>query len=137
MFQELVTMCLSSTMEQEELKRMRRLVFQKGSGSKLYDLNLRAWVRNSEYIIYIIHRSIFKFFVYNFWPYLSQTFRPKFLKKIFLFVKSSSVYIFFTQLQFFYHHRYTCFVVGNHLLKIWPAHDPKFLFSNFPRKILR
>ena len=46
-------------MEQEELKRMRRLVFKKGQGSKLYDLDLRAWVWNTLYTYTYVDFSFF------------------------------------------------------------------------------
>ena len=45
-------------MEQEELKRMRQLVFKKGSGSKLYDLNLEVWVWNTLYTNIFICRFL-------------------------------------------------------------------------------
>ena len=96
-------------MGQEELKRMGRLVFKIGLGSKLYQLDLKALVRNIFiYIIYIyMYIDIpctyvdFYFLCTTFGQICPPTFWTKILKEIWPSVKRSSHYIIFlTTLHF-------------------------------------
>ena len=81
-------------MEQEELKRMRRLVFKTGLGSKLYQLDLDAWfaIRNT------LNTSTyfdFSYFMYTFWPYLSpHILNEKFVENFTLRQKLVTIHIF-------------------------------------------